>query len=346
MVSQNLKHVHRILVTRLRFMGDVILTTPVIRALRRAFPGAFLAYLAEQPYLSLLENNPYLDELIPVPEWGNPFLRNLLRQYQFLRYLRAYRFQLVIDLLGIPRTALLAYVTGSPIRVGGNFRVRRHLYTHRFDPHRSPWQTTIDFHLLSLKALGLEPNGSRTEVFLTDEERDWAIDYLLKRGFQLKRLLVGLHPGGTWPAKLWPWERFGELARELGRRFDAQVFVTYGPGDREIAERLKTHYGSYLFVDEVLPLRKLAALLDQMDLFISNDCGPMHLAVAVGTRTFGLFGPGEPWIWFPYSLEEGHRAIYKPVPCRPCHKDFCPLNHECMKAITVEDVLEAAKEIL
>ncbi len=335
-----------VLLSRLRFMGDVILTTALIRALKKGLPGTRLLFMAEPPFVSLLENNPYVDERIAFDRKyfdGLPPVKSLVEQARFFKYLRSQKCDVAVDLLGLPRTALQLYLSGAPVRIGGDYRYRKHLYTHIFPVSRQYWRTAIDFYLNVLKFFDLPADGTRTEVFLRESERAWAAGYLETHGFDLSRPIVGLHPGGTWPAKLWPWERFAELAIRLAGELKVQVFLTGGPKDQEILDKVKEKAGEAAFRGELLDLRQLAAVLSKFSVFVSNDCGPMHLAPAVGTPTIGIFGPGEPDIWFPYSESDGHRLIYKKAPCSPCHKDFCPIDHICMTSISVDEVFEAVK---
>ncbi len=338
-----------LLLSRLRFMGDVILTTPLIRALKNGMPQARLLYMTEPPFTELLENNPYLDRIIPFDRNyfdRLPPLRSLVEQIRFFKKLKREKCSVSVDLLGLPRTAFQLYLSGAPIRIGGDYRYRKHLYTHLFPVSRNAWRTAIDFNLNILKFFGLPSDSTRTEVFLREGEKAWAADYLKLHGFDLNRPIVGLHPGGTWPAKLWPWERFAELAIRLNQELGVQVFLTGGPKDQEILDEVKKKTGDAAFRGEVFNLRQLAALLNQFSVFVSNDCGPMHLAPAVSTPTIGIFGPGEPDIWFPYSKSDGHRFIYKHVSCSPCHYDFCPIDHICMTSIAVEEVFEAVRQTL
>jgi len=337
--------VSRILISRLRFMGDVILTTPLIRAVRRACPQAYIAYLAEEPYAELLQHNPHLDEVIGVARRAPEGLATLRHQWALVKSLRAKRFDLAIDLFATPRSALLMWASGARERVGGDFRIRRHLYTLRV-PHDGQGNA-IEFHLESLKPLGIVPDGKHTEVILTEAEAYWAKDYLLSKGLRFGRPLIGLHPGATWPNKRWLLERFTEVAHRAAREFDAQVLVTQGPGERDGAEAVVAGAPAGVVAADLLSPRQLAAVLKECHLFVGNDAGPMHLAVAVGTPTLGLFGPGQPHIWFPYDPTGGHRAIFEDIECRPCHKNDCPLGTlDCMKRITSQRVLEAIEERL
>jgi lipopolysaccharide heptosyltransferase II len=332
--------IQKILVTRLRFMGDVILTTPLIRNLRQHFPKAYIAYLTEERFVPLLQNNPYLDEIIPFYPQAN-----ILQQLHLISTLRKKSFDLTLDLLGSPRTAILLWLTGAPHRIGRPFRFRRMFYNHLISGENRK-VTAVEFHLESLKPLGVNFENRPPMIFLAMEEKIWAENYLNRLGINSNKPLFGLHPGGSWPNKLWPVERFAELAQKI-LAAGGQVLLTHGPGEDWLVRKIVAHTSSAIWSTGVLPLRKLAALLSKLDVYVTNDCGPMHLAAAVGTRTFGIFGPGEPEIWFPYESTSGHRAILQEIECRPCHKNYCPLGTlECMDRIEVEAVFKYVQDSL
>jgi len=332
------ERIQRILLSRLRFLGDVILTTPLIRRLKEVFPEAQLSYLTQDTFAPLLQHNPYLDEVIPFSVRGS-----VAAQARAYWALRRRRFDLAIDLFGNPRTALLTRLTGARIRVGGDFRGRGKLYNVRV-PSPTVEPHAIDFHWRSLEALGITKGDQRTEIFVAAEEKKWAHDFLNRLSIDRTRPLVGLHPGATWPNKRWPEKYFAELAEKL-RAQNIQVLITQGPGEDAIVAAVRRQCSAHVVPLPVLSLRRLASVLQRLNVFVSNDCGVMHLAVAVGTSTVGLFGPSQPEIWFPYDQNHGHLALWQPIACRPCHQNFCPLGHlDCQNKLDVERVFSAVME--
>jgi len=330
--------VKAVLVSRLRFMGDVILTTPLLSVLRRHFPDARIGYLAEKPYHELLEHHPDVDELFA-------FKRGDDRgQAALVRSMRRHKWDVAIDLFGNPRSAMLLYLSGARWRIGGDFRGRRLLYTHRI-PDAGRRMTAIDFHLRYLEPLGLQAAAAAMPgIVVTEAEKEAARRYLGSKGYDTGRPIIGLHPGATWPAKRWFPDRFAALAARLLNE-KRQILFTMGPGEEEIVDSVLGLLPAELPRPELLPLRRLAALLSQLALYVSNDCGPLHLAPAVGTRTVGIFGPGEPDIWFPYDEAAGHRVVYHSLDCSRCHRDLCS-SMACMRAITVEDLITAIHSVL
>ncbi|MDZ7372656.1 MAG: glycosyltransferase family 9 protein [candidate division KSB1 bacterium] len=331
----------RIVVSRLRFLGDVVLTTPLLRILKAKDRDVRIGYLVEEPYAPVLLHHPHVDVVWALKRRAGSLRREVGQVIQLRREVRAFRPDVSLDLLGMPRSALLLYLCGSPARIGGPYRVRRHLYTHVVQ-HAEPQISAVHYHLENLRPLGIQgpfaAEDLRTFVRVLPEE----VAYV-RRSFSLdrdRRPLIGLHPGATWPAKRWFPERFGALASALHSQLGARVVLTTGPGEEELVRRVVEAANGSAQALPVLGLRHLAALLSQLDAYVANDCGPMHLAVAVGTPTIGLFGPSEPRIWFPYRREEGHVALHHPCPAHPCHRDVCD-HLSCFRDLPVQEVLEA-----
>lgn len=350
MVSDARLNYRRILLSRMKFIGDIVLTTPVIRSVRNAYPDAFIAYLGEKNAVSLLEKNPCLNEVIGF-DFSKP---GVVEQTRVALLLRRRRFDLAVDLFGNPRTALLTRLSGAPVRVGPERKGRGRLYTIQVRDDEKP-KSAIAFHNQYIAAAGIPPTASRTEIFLSDDERREARIYLQWLGegtgrFDMAKPMIGLHPGATWPAKKWLPERFAELADIITAKFNGQVIVTAGPDDGEVIATMMKHAFSPIKVIKALPLRQLAAVMSHCTAFVSNDAGPMHIAAALGIPTIGLFGPGEEDIWFPYDPAGGNAALRKDVPCHPCHLDFCNRQGngfmECMKLLEVSDVFRAVEKTL
>jgi lipopolysaccharide heptosyltransferase II len=329
----------RILISRMKFIGDVVLTTPAIRAVREQYPGAFIAYMGDAQAVSLLGHNPHLNEIIPF-DFSRPAWRE---QPRVAALLRRRRFDLAIDLFGNPRSALLMFLSGARTRVGLDRPGRGRLYTVRVRDDGSP-KNAVAFHLQYLRAAGIPAVSTQPEIFLTADERAEASALLHKAGGD-DRPCVALHPGATWPAKRWLPERFARLAVQAHTCLGVRVILTAGPGDGEVIHDVQQAMTTPLPVFAGLPLRQLAALLGACSACVANDSGPMHIAAAVGTPTIGIFGPGEENIWFPYDATAGHAALRHDVVCHPCHLDFCnregDFYMECMKGLTQEDVYRA-----
>ncbi|MBI4547982.1 MAG: glycosyltransferase family 9 protein [Ignavibacteriae bacterium] len=342
--------IKRILLSRLKFIGDVVLTTPIVRAVRDHYPDAYLAYCGDAEAVSLLEHNPHLNDIIAF-DFTKP---RIIEQLRVIRELRRRKFDVFVDLFSNPRTALLAYLSGAPFRIGKEVKGRGKLYTHRIQDDERP-KTAIEFHYQYVKPLGVEPTHWRTEIFLTDDEKREAKNYLKWQGVDLTKPVAGIHPSASWPAKMWQWERFADLITLIQSKLGAQVIITQGPKDKKLIENISQRVMGNVLILPVMKLRQLAAILSLLGIYISNDAAPMHIAVAVETKTIGVFGPGEENIWFPYlppfyDASGKHVALRKDVPCHPCHLDFCNREGEgymeCMKLLSVEEVFGEVKKRL
>src|SRR2546428_2893403 len=280
----------RILVIKLRYVGDVLLATPVLSRLREGFPKAHLAMLVNPGTEDIGRGHPALDEVL-VLAWGG-----LARQWRFVQDLRRRRFDLVIALTDGDRPALLSWLCGAPVRLGYNSegRWRGVLYTQvvaadRFSMH------TLRHHLKSLEGLGLADLPPAPTLTVVPEARQEADRLLREAGVDGAQPFVCLHPGARWWFKAWPAERYAALADLIQTEAPAQALVLGGDQERSlesrIADGMKTPFRSLIGKTS---LRTLAAVLEQAALMVSNDNGPMHMAAALrrpGVRPFGAPGP-------------------------------------------------------
>lgn len=329
-----------VLVTRLRQIGDVILSLPVVDALRDAFPGAAIDYLAEDGPAQAAVGHPAIRAVHATPARG---AWPLPAPWSVLHALRKANYDWVIDLYGNPRSAMLAAWTGAPVRVGPDRRGRRHLYTHLVAPVREPLPA-VEHHLLALSALGVAAAPRAPRLHLAAAELEAA------RALASARLpgtapLIGLHVGNRWSAKRWPEERFASLLRVLSKQ-GHRVAVLAGPGEEALAARIhRAVPGGTTTLLAGLPLRAYWAFLAQLDVLVTNDGSPLHAGPAVGTPTVGILGPTVPEIWFPYAAAEGHQLLCKEIWCRPCHRHDCA-RLDCLDWISVEEARRAVERAL
>jgi predicted lipopolysaccharide heptosyltransferase III len=331
----------RILVIKLRYVGDVLLATPVLSRLRESFPKAHIAMLVNPGTDDVVRDHPALDEVL-VMERGS-----LARQWRFVRDLRRRRFDLVIDLTDADRSALLGWLSRAPVRLGYNSegRWRGVLYTQVVEADRFGIHT-VRYHLTATEALGLTGQPSAPILAVAPEARREADRLLREAGVDGARPFVCLHPGARGWFKAWPAERYAALADLIQTETTAQALFLGGDQERSlesrIADGMKTPFRSLI---GKTGLRALAAVLERATLMVSNDNGPMHMAAVLRVPVIGLFGPSDPAVWGPWG--DGHRTFYKGLDCRACfHPDCFRGEQNCMRLITLDEVWEVVKQVL
>ena len=329
----------RILITRLRYLGDVILTTPALAVLKERYPEAEIHYLTEAAYAPVLEGNPHLEGIMALQ-------RGFLSTTKTIRAIRQKRFTAALDLFYNPRSALLLYLSRIPIRVGGSRRWRKRMYT---DNYSAPYdiRSAVDHHLFPLGVFGAEGKDGRPRVYLSEGERARGAELLDRflNGNRSREPVVAIHPGGTWQSKRWEAGSFARLAGELAGSFGARVLVVTGPGEESIAREITEEGGGNIVICPLQTIRTLASLLHNCSAVVANDGGILHLAVALGRPTVGIFGPTEPDIWFPYQGLGPFRLVTHNEDCAPCHRHECE-DLRCLRAIGPETVLSAVEDVL
>jgi lipopolysaccharide heptosyltransferase II len=330
--------VERILVTRLNYLGDVVLSLPLVDALCARMPGVEIDYLTRSPGARLLEGDP---RFTTIHELHN----GALFAWELVRALRARRYDAVIDLYSNPRSAWLTYSTGAPMRIGGDRRGRRRLYTHPVSVPASVRRVT-DIFMHYGAPLGVEGPASKPSI-MADAERGERAEDLMRADGVTRRPLIGVHPGGKWRVKRWHAAGFAEVIRILRESCAAEVVVFTGPGEADATAELHALVGNAARYIPLLNIRNLAASISCLDAMLACDGGVMHLAAALGTPTVGIFGSSEPEVWFPYTGSGPYAAAYIDVPCRPCHQHVCPLGHtRCLNELGAAQVATQVMQVL
>lgn len=360
----------KILLIRLRLIGDVVFTTPIPRALKRRWPTAHLAYLVEESAAPVLATNPCIDELIVIPRARG--LRRIADDIRLAFQLRHDRYDLVIDLHGGPRSSWLTLATGAARRIGYTVQGRSWMYTTAVPRARElrPRHSVVNQWDL-LDAIGPQPveadrpdwaqgpDPERNPVEMpVDAETDTRVERRLREaGVWSRHQLIVAHVSAGNPFRRWPEPAFIELLVRLAQRgSDRRVIVSSGPSDRDAALRItraaRAQLGSagYRLIEfGDFDLSELRALIGRSRVFIGGDTGPLHIAATTRTPVVGVYGPTLPARSAPWrdprvpswSLEvEG-------LPCRPCEQRVCaPGDFRCLTTLPPDRVLDAAEEAL
>jgi predicted lipopolysaccharide heptosyltransferase III len=348
----------RILLVRLRLIGDVVFTTPVIRALRRHYPDAHIAYLVEPSAAPVVRGNPHLDEVILAPRRRGA--RRLLDDLALAQRLRRDRFDLVIDLHGGPRAAWLTRASGAPTRIGYDMPWRSWIYTQRVprSPDLFPRHSVLNQWDL-IAPLGVGDCTPEQDPVEMREDRTNAARVALRLGavpVARDHQLVVVHVSAGNEFRRWPEESFVStilaLAQADSRR---RILITSGPSDSEAALRVAQAVRNRLPTPEsLLPLvdwnlDELRALIARAAVYIGGDSGPMHIAATTRTPIVAMLGPtlaqrSRPWRDPQFAAEMVDAG---PLPCRPCNQRRCiPGDFRCLTRITPEQVVTAVERVL
>jgi ADP-heptose:LPS heptosyltransferase len=323
----------RILLSRLQYLGDVILTLPAVRAIRDRFPRAEIDYLSRGAGAEVLKGEPLFSRVFRAPEKEE----GIAAQLRLIAALRGRRYAAAVDWYSNPRSALFAWLSGAKLRVGGSRRIRRRLYTHPLAAPPSV-RSAIDHHLYYLRPLGIDGGAARPALHPTEEESARAARALAECGAGSDGgTRVAIHPGGKWEVKRWPAESYAALARRLTEKRGFRVVVLAGPGEDAYREALRSELGDGVSYVPTLPIRDTVAVLAALDAAVVNDGGIMHASIAVGTPTVGIFGSSEPDIWFPYASFGPFVPAFEPIECRPCHLHECG-HLSCLRRLAPETV--------
>ncbi|ODT44676.1 MAG: hypothetical protein ABS70_04950 [Nitrospira sp. SCN 59-13] len=332
-----------ILIIKLRHIGDVLLSTPVLRALREAFPAAQVTMLVNRGTEGVLAHNPDVNEVLCLEK--GPWVD----QCKFVYRLRERGFDCVIDLTDGDRSAVMSLATGAPVRIGFNaeHRWRGLLYSSVAKP-RPVDQHRVEYDLCALRALGLDPKRGMPSVTVSESEAQVTDQWLKEQGLVGDPCppLVLVQPGARYSLKVWPPERFAQLCDRLVEQFHCRILLGGDQREREVAEQVarKSHCAPIVVAGK-FSLLQYASLVKRCALFVGNDGGAMHIAATVGTPVVALFGPTYPERWGPRGGLT--QVIYKGLDCRACYHPSCLRGDDsCMRQITVDEVFEAAGRIL
>lgn len=319
----------RLLAIRPRALGDVVLTTPALRALRLGAPGARLDVLTDPRYVPLVALMPEVDRVLP-------FARSAADTARVLALVRRERYQRVVDFFGNPRSAFVTALAGAPRTAGYDLRGRRYAYRtvvprNVIAPGRRA-EYAADSHVRLAVAAGGIADGSDVRLALPDAARARARDELARLGIAPKSAL-GVIASGTWATKTWPLSHFAALCRALRDAGHTLVAVT-GPGEEERVARLVALAPGLRALPPAPDVVHLAAVVAELRAVVGTDSGPRHLAAAFGVPTFAWFGPADPEIWTP--PDPRHATWWTDLPCRACNLTRCP-HWTCLPSLAPAD---------
>jgi len=349
----------RILMVRLRQIGDVVFTTPAIAALRRRFPDAHLTYLVEQAAAPVVANSPYLDEVIVTPRRKGA--AGVVLDLTLGWHLRRAHYDLAIDFHGGPRASLLTWLSAAPVRIGYDIFPRRWMYTRSVErPRELRRRHSIENQWDLLRTLDIAaptPEGNPVEM-PPDVEATAAIEErLAAAGVTPGAEIAVIHVSASSPFRRWPLPSFVETVAALASRSGRRVIVTSGPSDRRAAAgviegargKLPALDRERVFGGGDFSLGELRALLERSAVYIGGDSGPLHIAATTRVPIVALFGPTPSERSFPWRDPALLSELIEVdgLPCRPCDQRVCePGDFRCLTRIDAGRVVAAAERMI
>ena len=330
-----------ILIRAVNWLGDAVMTTPAMAAVRASFPEARITLLANPLVAELFSAHGSIDDVMVFDNKGRH--TGIAGRVRMARELRARRFDMAILLQNAFDAALLTWLAGIPVRVGYRRDGRGPLLTHGCPVTEATKRLHhVDYYLAMLNGCGIAAVGNDLSLTVTADEIRATAQTLAEAGIDETDFVIGVNPGATYgSAKRWYPDKFAAVAADLAQRWRAKVIITGGPGEAAIAADIAEGLaGHCLNMAGKTGVRDLMSLIRRCDFFVTNDSGPMHIAAAFDVPLVAVFGPTDYTNTRPLSKHAV--VVRKDVACAPCLKRECPTDHRCMKGIDPKWVIDTA----
>lgn len=331
----------KILVIKLRSIGDVVYNTSVYTPIKKSFPGCHLSVLVEHFSVDLVRHHPDVDEILCFDKSSG------LQQIGFYFRLFANRYDVVIDMHEGTRGAVMCFLTQAPYRVGHKFAKRSFLYNVKLEFGDLNPKHPIDYQVALIKKMGVEFDQIAPSIHISDHAKLRANELLQAEGIAPQEPFCILHPGAK-NYDRWESEKFAQLADQIYSQYRMKVLFTCGPGQESMVDEIipQIQDAPYAFI--CTNLQELGAITQRAQFVVCHDGGYMHFASALGTPVVGLFGWTNPNIWRPPG--NNSTIVSKEIECRPCNlktrKQECwDGRPECKSLILVEDIISAIPQV-
>jgi len=341
----------RLLIVRLRSIGDIVLLTPALRLLKNWRPGLRVSVLLETGFRELLEGNPDVDEILQLEKGAG--WQKVTARLQMVRELRRREFSVCLNLHGGPTSAYFTAASGARWKLGFHHFRTRWAY-HLLVPDARKFLGQEDIHAAELQAAALFWFGMpRTEVppaqlFVRPSHAEWWREQRTQIGIAPNRAYALLNPAARLETKQWPPERFAQIGTYLQNEVGLLPLYHGGPGESSVLDAVERAAGASILRLQDASLGQLAAALAGARVFVGNDSGPAHMAAALKCPSVVIFGSMSPKIWGPWPPQSSGRYVQNPFDCNPCPGYQCHrFQHpECILSVTVEQVIETIKNVL
>lgn len=345
-------------------IGDVLFTTPVIRAIKDSEPDSIIGYWCNERVKEILENNPNIYKIFVLSRGD---LKKIYRKSRWqgiskfinlVHEIKKEKFDTMLDFSLDHRYSLITKIIGVKRRIGFNYKNRGRFLTDKIDLDGYSNKHVVEYYLDLLKPIGIKPKNYNLELIISQTCKRKSENILAERGINDKDLIIGIAPGAgaSWgqdaSLKHWPAIRFGQLADRIINDFGAKIIILGDESEKPIADIIinSMHNGAIDLVGRT-NLEELSAVINNLHILVTNDGGPLHIAVTLGKKTISFFGPVDPKVYGPYPFDEKrHIVLRKNLECSPCYIKFhlsdCKRNRECLETIDVDSAFNAVKKLL
>jgi len=337
---------HRnILIIKPSSLGDIIHGLPVLEALYERYPHHSYYWLANDIYVDILSLNPHIKQVISFPRndlKSLGFDQKIKRLCSFYNEIRALKIDIAIDLQGLMRSAIISIISGAGIRLSYPVtrEFSRFFYTHRIGFNRGECHAVKE-NLSVLQAFGI--NNPAIKYSLNTDNSRFVDKFNI---WPAKRPVFAFQPGGQWETKRWPHKHFSRLANLLHAQYNALIILIGSPDEYQLGESIIQEAGGLNIINLMgkTTIYQLPAMLSMVDILIANDSGPLHLAIAVGTRAVGIYGPTDSFRTGVYGDKAAQVKLN--LPCQPCMKRSCRKGLVCLQELSPEMVMGCVKSLM
>ncbi|KPK42639.1 MAG: hypothetical protein AMJ78_01840 [Omnitrophica WOR_2 bacterium SM23_29] len=343
-------------------IGDVLFSTALIEAIGRQVEGCHIGFLCNRRTEALLKNNPLIDWIFVFEKdefrslWKESKVKCVKEFMSLLKEIRGKRFDTVFDLSLSRQFGFFMWAIGIPRRIGFNYKNRGIFLTDKIDIEGYHDKHIVECYLNLLELVGFKPTTNYLMLYVSDADKKWAKDFLTASEIKEGDLVVGMVPGGgaSWGKdagiKHWKREKFAQAADQLIEKYHAKIIILGDETESDICDGVRKSMRNIpVMACGLTTLLQFAALMGMCNLVIANDGGPLHVAVVMGAKTVGIFGPVDEKVYGQYPSSEKHKVVKSNLKCQPCYKYFklkdCD-TRRCLDEVAVEDVLKAAEEVL
>lgn len=328
----------KILLIQLRKLGDVILSTPLIEAIKIKYPKSKVYFMVESNYLEVVKDNPFLDGVIV-----RNFDSSLLEEIKLWRKIAQHKFDVVIDILHNPRTAYYVFFSGAKWRIAFQNPARRIFYNVNVPWENRGYSVFVRFELL--EPLGIEGKNTNLCFPLPTVAKEKVDNLLSKWGLGREDFLITFDVTSVWEVRRWPKEYFACLADLLAEEFNARIVFTFGPGEEEYVKQTISLTKKRHCLSPSLTLKEFGALIARANLHIGTDSAPKYIAFSQKTPNFTIYGSSDPKNWSPPGNHPWIGWIQKGLPCQPCEARECgeKIKYRCLAELKPEEVFTAVK---